>query len=232
MTGQILKKELKVLWASPLPYVLGAVFHATLGVLGWSQITSRGLAVFQPIVPVAGFLVVLVAPILSARSFADEIRSGTLELLLAIPVPNIRLVVGKYAAVVLTLWAMIVPAGSFVLVLSMWGDPDRGPMVTGLVGLGLLAAALGGVGLLASSLTASQPVAAIGALFAVLALWFAHVGGDTILAGDLLVELSISERLRSFAGGALDVADAAFFASVASGSLAGAVAALESRRWR
>lgn len=232
MTYQILKKELKILWASPLPYVLGAVLHATLGVLGWSQLASRGLALFQPIVPIAGFLILLIAPILCARSFADEIRSGTLEVLLAIPVPNVRLVVGKYGAVVLTLWGMSAPLGSFVVVLSLWGDPDRGPMLTGLLGLAMLGAALGGVGILASSLTASQPVAAVGALFAILALWFAHAGSDAVLAGGLLAELSISERLRSFAGGVLDLADVVFFASLAIGSLAGAVVALESRRWR
>src|SRR5207249_5643997 len=103
----LLRKELKVAWASPLPYVLGAAFHATLGVLAWSQITGRQQAVFQLLVPIAGFLLVLVAPIIASRVFADEIRTGTLELLLAIPVPRGRLVAAKYAAIVITLTALL-----------------------------------------------------------------------------------------------------------------------------
>jgi ABC-2 type transport system permease protein len=232
MTRAVFRKELKVLWASPLPYVLGAVFHATLGVLGWSQIVGRGQAVFQPLVPIAGFLLLLVAPILASRAFADEIRSGTLELLLAIPVRRRSLVTGKYLAVLVTLVAMLVPVGVFALLLSVYGDPDPGPIFTGLLGLVLLGAALAAVGVLGSSLTRSQPLAAIGSLFGVLVLWFAHTGSDALPAGGFIGGFSISERLRSFAGGVIDLGDLAFFLSLVLVALAAASTAVESRRWR
>jgi ABC-2 type transport system permease protein len=232
MTLAVLRKELKALWASPLPYGLGALFHATLGVLGWSQIVSRGQAVFQPLVPIAGLLLLLVAPILASRTFADEIRTGTLELLLAIPVSRVRLVVGKYLAVLVTLVAMLAPAALFVLLLELYGAPDSGPIITGLVGLALLSAALAGVGVLTSSLTASQPLAAIGGLFAVLVLWFAHAGSEAAAVGGFLGGLSISERLRSFAGGVLDLSDIVFFVSIVVVTLAASVVAVESRRLR
>jgi ABC-2 type transport system permease protein len=228
----LVKKELKVLWASPLPYVLGAVTNATLGVLGWSQINERGQAVFQPLVPIAGFLIVLVAPILASRMFSDEIRSGTLELLHAIPVRRTTLVIGKYAAVLLSLLVVIAPIALFVLLLSLYGDPDRGPVVAGLFGLALLCALLAAVGVLASSLTASQPVAALGGIFAVLLLWFAHTGSESVPAGAFLGAFSVSERLRSFAGGVLDLGDIAFFVAIAVGALALAAIGVESRRWR
>jgi ABC-2 type transport system permease protein len=232
VTGAVLRKELKVLWASPLPYGLGALFHATLGVLGWSQITSRGQAVFQPLVPIAGFLLLLVAPILASRTFSDEIRTGTLDVLLAIPVSRVRLVLGKYFAVFLTMVAMIAPAGLFVLLLELYGAPDTGPIVAGLAGLVVLCAALSGVGVLMSSLTASQPLAAIGGLFAVVVLWFAHAGADAVAVGGFLGGLSISERLRSFAGGVLDLSDIVFFISIVAVTLAASVVAVESRRLR
>lgn len=232
MTRPLISKELKVLWASPAPFVLGAVFHAALGVLGWSQIAGRGQAVFQPVVPIAGFLVLLVTPVLCARSLADEVRSGTLDLLLAARVPTSRIVVGKFVAYVLTLWALIAPAGAFVAVLAMWGDPDLGPVLTGLGGLALLAVPLVGVGMLASSLTTSQPVAAVGALFAVLLLWFAHVGSNAVVTGPLLAALSISERVRGFAGGIVDLADVVYLLSLAVVAVAGAAVATEARRWR
>jgi len=232
VTRALVRKELKVLWASPLPYVLGAVLNATLGVLGWGQIAGRGQAVFQPIVPIAAFLTVLVAPILAARSVADEIRTGTLEILVAARVSDLRIVAGKYIALVVTLWTLLAPVGLFAMLLALWGDPDGGPIITGLAGLAIMAAAMAAIGLVASSLTSSQPVAAIGALFAVLVLWFAHVGSDALAAGGLVASLSLSERLRSFAAGVLDLTDLVFFASVIAGSLAAAVVALAARRWR
>jgi ABC-2 type transport system permease protein len=228
----LLRKELKVAWASPLPYVLGAVFHSTFGVLGWSQITGRGQAVFQPLVPIAGFLLLLVAPILASRVFAEEIRSGTLELLLAIPVPRGRLVAAKYAAVLITLTALMVPIGLFVLLLVLYGSPDAGPILTGCVGLVLFVAALAAIGVLASSLTASQPLAAVGGLFAVLVLWFAHTGSNAVAVGGFLGAFSLSERLRSFAGGVIDFGDVLFFVSIVFVALAAARVAVESRRWR
>ena len=228
----MLRKELKVMWASPLPYVLGAAFHATLGVLGWSQLIGREQAVFQPLVPIAGLLLLLVAPILASRAVADEIRTGTLELLLSIPLARGRLVAAKYVAVLVTMIALLVPIGLFVVLLALYGSPDWGPILTGFVGLALLAAALSAIGLLASSLTASQSIAAIGGLFAVLVLWFAHTGSEALAVGGFLGAFSFSERLRSFAGGVIDLGDVVFFVSVIVVSLAAARVAIESRRWR
>jgi ABC-2 type transport system permease protein len=228
----VFSKEVKVLWASPLPYVLGAVLHATLGILAWAQLGARGQAVFQPVVPIAGFLLVLVAPILASRTFSDEIRTGTLELLLAIGVRRWALVVGKYLAVLATLLVVLAPTGLFALLLSLYGDPDGGPVASGFLGLALLSAALAAVGVAASSLTASQPVAAVTGLFAVLVLWFAHTGSEALAIGGVLGAFSISERLRSFAGGVIDGADVAFFVAVVVVACAVAVTAVESRRWR
>jgi hypothetical protein len=81
-------------------------------------------------------------------------------------------------------------------------------------------------------LTASQPLAAIGGLFAVVVLWFAHAGADAVAVGGFLGGLSISERLRSFAGGVLDLSDIVFFISIVAVTLAASVVAVESRRLR
>jgi len=232
MTRAIFNKELKQLWASPLPYVLGAVFHATLGVLAWGQLGGRQQAVFQPIVPIAGFLLVVAAPILTSRTLAEEARTGTLELLLAIPVSTTKLVAAKYLAVLATLVVLIAPAGLFVVLLTLYGSPDAGPIVTGTVGLVVVAAGVGAIGVFASSLTTSQPLAAIAGLFLVMVLWFAHAGSDVLSVGGFLGGFSISERLRSFAGGVMDGGDVLYFLSLIAVSLAAARVAVESRRWR
>jgi ABC-2 type transport system permease protein len=232
VTAAILRKELKVLWASPLPYVLGTAFNATLGVLGWSQISERGQAVFQPLVPIAGLLLIVVAPVLASRTFAEEIRSGTLELLLALPVARRSLVAGKYSALVLTLIALASPIALFALLLSLYGSPDLGPIVSGTIGLVLLCAVLAAIGVLASALTSSQPVAAIGGLFVALLLWFAHTGSEGLPIGGFLGAFSISERLRGFAGGVVDAGDVAFFLGASIVALAATSVAVESRRLR
>ena len=231
MTRAIASKEMKVLWASPLPYVLGAVMHATLGTLAWSQVAARGQAVFQPVVPIVGFLLVLVAPVLAARVFSEEIAAGTLELLLSAQVAPRRLVAGKFVALTATLLAILAPSGLFALFLVLWGDPDPGPILAGYLGLALMAAALAAVGMAASAWTSSQPVAAIAGLFSVLVAWFAHIG-DQALPTVLTSALSLSERLRPFAGGVVDLSDVVFFASVAAAALAVAGVGVSSRRWR
>lgn len=232
MTGAVLRKELVSLWATPVPYVVGAAFHVVLGILMANQLEVRQQAVLQPLFPLAGFLLLVAVPVLAMRTFAEELRSGTLDVLLAVPVPPRPLVVGKWLATWLTALAVLAPAGLTVVLVQLWGAPDTGPAVAGFLGLALLAGALAGIGVAASSMTSSQPVAAMVTLSIVLVLWFAHVGSDTLDAGSVLAAVSLSERLRTFAGGAVDRADVVYYGSVALGSMALACVALDLRRMR
>jgi ABC-2 type transport system permease protein len=232
MTIAVLRKELVALWASALPYAVGAAFHLVLGILMVNQLEVRAQAVIQPLFPVAGFLLLFALPVLTMRTFAEEARTGTLDVLLAVPVPPRPLVVGKWLAAWLTGLAVLAPAVLVLVLLELWGEPDRGPAVAGFLGLVLLAAAITGVGVLASSLTSSQPVAALVAVFAVLVLWFADVGSSALGTGGVLSAVSFSERLRTFAGGAVDTADVAYFACLGAGCLAVAALAVDLRKLR
>lgn len=199
------------MWLSPLPYVVGALFHVVLALLYVNQLDARRQALLQPMFPVAGFLLVALVPVLAMRAVAEEARSGSLDLLVAARVRASALVVGKWLACWVTALAVLLPAVLFVLLVAWWGSPDPGPGVAGYVGLALLAGALAGVGLVASAATSSQPVAAMGAFFLALLLWFSHVGSETLTAGSLLAHFSLSERLRAAAGGVLDTSDVGFF---------------------
>jgi len=232
MTTAIVRKELAALWASSLPYVVGAAFHAVLGVLVVDQLSSRAQAVLQPMFPIAGFLLLFAVPVLTMRTFAEEARTGSLDVLLAAPVAPRPLVAGKWLAAWLTALAVLAPAGLVVVLVEQWGTPDRGPAVAGFLGLALLAAAVAGVGVLASSLTSSQPVAAMTSVFAVLVLWFADAGTSALSAGRGLASFSLSERLRSFADGAVDSADVSFFVALAFAALVAAALAVDLRRLR
>lgn len=232
MIRAVLRKDLVSLWASPVPYVVGAVFQAVLGVLMVDQFRVRDQAVLQPLFPLAGFLLLLVIPVLTMRAFAEESRSGTLDLLLAVPVPVGRLVVGKWLATWITALVVLAPAATFAVLLAAWGAPDTGPFVSGFLGLALLSGAVAGIGTLASAATSSQPIAAMTALFGVVVLWFAHVSEAAISSGSLLGALSLSERLRLFAGGAVDSGDTVFFIGLTAGALVVAAALVEARRER
>ena len=232
MTRAVLRKELAVLWLSPVPYVVAAVFNAVLGLLYVNQLEGRQQALLQPIFPLAGFLLLILIPALTMRAVAEEARTGSLDLLLAMPVRAMPLVVGKWLAAWLTALAVLAPSLLFVLLVSWWGDPDPGPALTGYIGLSLFAGAVTGLGILTSSLTSSQPVAAMTALFAALLLWFSYIGSESLRVGGVLVRLSLSERLRGFAGGVVDSADAGFFVVLAVGCLTVATAAVASRRGR
>lgn len=232
MTRAVLRKDMAVLWSSPIPYVVGALLHVALGMLYVDQLEVRRQAVLQPLFPLGGFLLLVMVPLLTMRAFAEEARTGTLDLLQAVPVRTRPLVVGKWLAAWVTAVAVFAPALLFVLLAAWWGDPDPGPIVAGFAGLTLFAGALAGVGVLASSLTSSQPVAAIAALFLSLVFWFADVADDAPTAGSLLVRFSLRERLRSFASGVIDTSDVAWFLLVLVGALLLAAQAVETRRLR
>lgn len=207
-TSAVFRKELATLWLSPLPYVVGALFHLVIGVLYVEQLEIRGQALFQPVFPIAGFLLVALVPILSMRTFAEEARTGSLDLLLVIPVRARHLVTGKWLASAVSALAVIAPLGVALGLVSAWGSPDPGPATSGLIGLALFCLALAAVGMAASSVTSSQPVAALVAFFVGLLLWFSHVGSESWAGGGVLAHFSLSERLRTFAGGVIDTTDA------------------------
>ena len=232
MIWRVAGKDLKVLWASPVPYVVGALFHVLLGLLYVSQLENRKQAVIQPMLPLAAFLLLLTVPVLSMRAFAEEARSGSLDLLMAVPVPRWVLVIGKWLATWLTTLAVLAPSLVFVLLLHLYGHPETGPIQAGYLGLVLLCALLASIGVLASALTTSQPLAALVALFVTMALWFAHIGSDAISTSTALARFSLSERLRTFAGGAVDTGDLWFFVFVTAAALIVAAAVLAVRRLR
>lgn len=232
MIRAVVRKDLLTLWLSPVPFVAGAAFQAVIGILMVDQFEVRQQAVLQPLFPLAGFLILLIVPALTMRSFAEEARTGTLDLLLTVPVAAGPLVVAKWFAAWSTSLVLLAPAGLFVVLASLWGDPDGGPAITGFVGLALLAAAVSAVGVLTSACTESQPIAALTALFATVVAWFAHVGDEAAGDAGLLAAVSLSERLRLFAGGAIDSGDVVFFGAATVGALVVAAAVLDLRRLR
>lgn len=235
MIGPVLRKELATLWASPVPYVTGAAFHVALGLLSVDTMQARQQANVEPIVPIVGFLLLVAVPVLTMRVLADERRTGTLDVLLAVPVRPVALVAGKWLAVMVTVVALVAPVTLHVVLLSWWGEPDTGPAVAGALGLLLLAGAAVAVGVAASALTSSQAVAALASSFVLLLGWFLRPSSASVALRTVTARLSLNERLRTFAAGGIDSGDVTFLLAVTVVGLlvaAATVAVLGGRRPR
>src|SRR5438045_2477577 len=131
MTGAVAGKDLKALWCSPIPYVVGALFHFVLALLYVNQLEVRRQALIQPLFPVAGFLLLAMVPVICMRSLTEEARTGTLELLQTIPVGTWATIAGKWIAAWVTTLGVSAPALLFVALLQWLGHPDLGPVVSG-----------------------------------------------------------------------------------------------------
>jgi ABC-2 type transport system permease protein len=211
----LLEKELAALFWSPIAWILIGVF---LGLMGYSftvTLFNNKYATLVHIFFQAAGLMLLVVPLITMRSFAEERKSGTLELLLTAPVRESQVVLAKYLATMAVLAATIALTGTYAVVLGLYGTPEWGPIYSGYLGLVLLASTLASLGLVVSALTANQVVAAIVTIGVSFLLWTL----DTLAAmlpdalERVLIGLSLLARLTPFATGAMYVSDLGFFLS-------------------
>ena len=229
------RKEMLELFATPLAYAIVAVFWFASG-----YFFSFSLFFVQAAEMVGSFhnltlLLLLVAPILTMRVFAEEAASGTLELLLSLPLGEARIVLAKYAALLSLLVLLLLGSAVAVVPLALYAQPDPGPILGGYLGLFLFGAAIFALGSLVSSLTTSQAVAAVCTWGLLLLLWFVDYGGHLfrdpqgLFVARLLHHLSLSLHTRSMIRGSLDGASVVYLISLVFGALVWATQAL---RWR
>jgi ABC-2 type transport system permease protein len=183
---------------------------------------------------VMDFIWLMVVPMLTMRLFAEEKKSGTIELLMTSPLSTTQILLGKFFAA-LTLYMTIVALTLvYCLILELYGDPDWGPIWSAYLGYLLLGGTFIGVGILASSLTENQIVAVLLAFGALLMLWLidwsASFAGPT--AAKILTYLSIIQHLQGFQRGVIDSGDVIFYLSLTFFTLFLTSRVLESRRWR
>src|SRR5271170_6420462 len=153
-------------------------------------------SVIEPMLHNLAIVLVILVPAITMRSFAEEKRSGTYELLLTAPVRTGEIVAGKFIAAAAFMLIMIALAGIFPLILIAFGNPEAGVMLSGYIGLALLSVAFISIGLFTSSLTQNQIIAAITCFGVLLMLyvisWPAEAGGSEV--GGLLRYLSLPEH--------------------------------------
>jgi ABC-2 type transport system permease protein len=239
----IAKREFRAFFDSPLAYVIICLSLLLIGVLFFfgffsGDFWSADRASMQLLFRYAPWgLCVLVVPVVTMRLLAEERRSGTLEMLITLPVKDSDVVLGKYLGafglvLTLVLATLAYPIAMFFFPWQL-GVLDWWAVWAGYFGLVLLSAAAVSIGLLISSLTSSQPVAAI-ITFVVLFLLYALGIAATKASGTLALVLrflAFDERLDGFTKGLVDTRDVIYFVTITAVCLIAAFKALERRKW-
>lgn len=240
-TLTIAKREFRSNFDSPLAYVVICLGLMALGFLffmlngGFWQADRASLgALFVRLPQGLSFLII---PVVTMRLLAEEKRSGTLEMLITLPVKDHEVILGKF----LGAWGLILVliASTALYPIMMFKYPwnlgvlDTGPVVTSYLGLALYSAAAVSIGLLISSLTESQVIAAFITVIVLFALHFIGyaAGSSSAIVRDVTAFISFDARLAPFTRGLINTRDVVYFVSITVGCLMASFRALERRKW-
>ena len=234
-----------------MAYVVSAAFLAITGFFFVASVSDAfAEASIRGYLAGAIFFMIFMSPALTMRLLAEEQILGTLELLLTSPLREFEIVFGKFIAALVTTMVMVGLSLYFVVVLFVYGDPDVGPLLTGLVGLTLYASATLAVGLFASALSSNQIVGLVvgsGILTALTIIDFvsARLSGTAAQVLDAfqlgasfsvfdLDSFGVAEggHFADFARGIISLTDIAYYSSITAVFLLLTVLVLEARRWR
>jgi ABC-2 type transport system permease protein len=248
----ICRKELRSYFVSPIAYLLLVMFALIFGFFFWNslgyfvlmgmQSQMRGQEIpmnlneqiVRPLLSNVGVIGLFFIPMITMRLFAEERRSGTIELLTTSPIRDVEVIIGKWlAAVALYACLLLITALNF-LFLFKYGNPDWKPLVIGYLGLLLQAGSLLAIGTFISTLTKNQIIAGAGTFGVCLLLWVLEwvSGYETATWAKVLAYMSVIRHFESFAKGVLDSRDAIFYVTVIFMGLFLTTRSMESLRWR
>jgi ABC-2 type transport system permease protein len=250
----IARKELKAYFASPIAYIVigfwallyGYFFVAILqffvrqsmqmnqfGMQG-PQSMNVNQQLIRPLLQNVNILVLFLMPMVTMRTYAEEKRSGTIELLLTSPVTDFQIILGKFLGAMALYVCMLAVTLIHIALLFMYGSPEWKPIVTSYIGLLLFGGCFISLGLFISSLTKNQIVAGM-VTFAVFLLlwiitWIGSFSGPTV---DKVTQyLSILDHLDDFGKGVLDTTHIVYYLSFITFGLFLTAKSVDSERWR
>ncbi|MBI5185817.1 MAG: ABC transporter permease subunit [Nitrospinae bacterium] len=252
----IFQKEIRSYFNSPIAYVVITMFLVLSGYYFYNVFASFSTVSFQALSdpmlqrqsgllnitervvrPFFGNLstfLLIMLPMLTMRSFSEEKKSGTIELLLTYPITDAQVIMGKFAGcfgIFSIMLLLTIPCFGFVVA---WGQPEIGVIVCGYIGVFLMGGAFISLGILISSLTENQIVAAVlsfGSLILFFMLGFAATKAGPGMR-DLLNYISFIPHLYSFAKGVINTADIVYYLLFIFVCVFLNMRALESKRWR
>ena len=226
----VARRELKALFDLPTGYVLLVVFLAINGFLFFRQAYLTQTASLRPMLDLLPWEFLFFVPAVTMRSLAEDLRSGQIEVVLAQPLSELELLLGKYLGSVLFLWSSLALTLPIPLGLAAGADLPWGTIAAQYAGAALLAAGLAGIGVWASSLTRSQITAfilAAGTMFLLVLLGLDPliVGLPPLLAA-AAARIGVLSHFESMGRGVIDLRDVIYFLSLAGIFLALAYGAL------
>ncbi|MCD4698232.1 MAG: ABC transporter permease subunit [Bacteroidales bacterium] len=216
----ISKRELQSFFDSLMAYIMLIAFLGFSGFFTWlfgSDIFFIKQASLQAFFSIAYWTLFFFIPALTMRLFAEENRSGTIELLLTKPVSDWQVVIGKFLSTfVLILIALVLTLPYYITVANL-GPIDHGAVLTGYLGLILMSAAYISIGVFTSSASSNQIVSYLLALF--IGIFFQIIfsmlsGSFSGIIGQVLNFLSVSSHFDSISRGVVDSKDLIFFLSL------------------
>ena len=232
-TLTIAQREFRSYFNGPIAYLVVSVVLLVLGFLFWETFFLFGRATVREMFRYFALLNYLALPPLTMGLLAEEKRTGTIELLITMPVTDAQVIMGKFLGVFGLYAVMLLLTVPYPISVGMLGNLDWGPVVSGYLGLLLQGGALLAIGLMASSFTDNQIVALFGALGA--ALFFFLVDKFLPFMPTWMVPLaegvSFDVHFEGMRRGVVALRDVLFFTSIAAISLLIAFRSLESRRW-
>jgi len=247
-------RDIRAMFVSPIAYVVltgflllaGWFFFNLLGQFNRMVMIYSGLegydttwlnlndAVIAPLLQNLSVVLLIVIPMLTMRSFAEERSSGTYELLFTSPVRVGEIVLGKFVAGLCMVTLMVALTLLYAGILLYFGNPEIGLLASGFLGLYLVAVAYVAVGNFTSALTSNQIIAAVSSLVILLLLfvisWPADGAGET--AKQVLTYISVTEHLATMIRGIIDTKDLVYFGSLVVVFLFLTHRAVESARWK
>lgn len=247
-------RDIRSVFVSPIAYVVltgftllgGWFFFNLLGQFNRMVAIYSGLqgadttwlnlndAVIAPLLSNLSIVLVILMPMITMRSFAEERSQGTYELLFTAPLKVYEIVIGKFLAGCLMVTLMMGLSLLFPTILFVYGNPEAGLVIGGFAGLYLMAICFVAIGNFTSALTSNQIIAAISALVILLLLfvisWPAESAGEPLKA--VLLYLSVTEHFRVMVRGVVDTTDLVYFASLTAVFMFLTHRAIESARWK
>ena len=244
------RKELRSYFASPIGYVIvglfallfGYFFYAYLGffVRSSEQMMQSGRTpnvnqdMIRGVLLNSAVIILFIMPMITMRTYSEEKRSGTIELLLTSPLTDVQIILGKFLGAMGLYAVMLAVTLVYVAILFVLGNPEWKPVVAGYLGLLLMGGCFVSVGLLISSLTKNQIVAGVVTFAVFLLLWVINWIGENSgpTTREIVSYLSITEHFDDFARGVIDTKHVIYYLSFITFGLFLTAKSVDSERWR
>jgi ABC-2 type transport system permease protein len=221
----IFKKEFNSFFTSTIAYLTIGIFLLINGLFLWVfdddfNILNAGFADLTSFFYLAPWILIFLIPAITMKTFADEFRSGTIEILKTRPITNVTLVLGKFFAILTLLIIVLIPTFVYAYSIHELGNPvgnlDYGSIIGSYIGLFLLASSFASIGIFTSTLTKNQVVAF---LLGICVVFLFYYGFDAVssLFGDYSYTIKLfgmNEHYKSISRGVIDSRDILYFMSI------------------